>query len=77
MGKKYVSVPNDKRMELIRLIHEENMSIARAAEITEIYYPTAKAINKVFKSENRTIKKNVRHRIKKETPVVSMPKNLP
>ena len=60
MGKKYVSVPNDKRLELIRLIHEENLSIARAAEITEIFYPTAKAINKVYKNENRTAKKNVR-----------------
>jgi hypothetical protein len=65
MGKKYVSVPNEKRYELIRLIHQENMSIAQAAEKTGIYYPTAKAINKVFKQEKRTQRRSFRFRPKK------------
>ncbi len=51
MGKAYTQVCNEKRKELIKLIHQNGLSIARAAEITEIYYPTAKAINKVFKNE--------------------------
>jgi hypothetical protein len=51
MGKAYTQVSNDSRKELIRLIHEEGYTIAKAAEVTGIYYPTAKAINKVFKKE--------------------------
>jgi hypothetical protein len=32
-----------------------------AASATKIYYPTAKAINKVYLRENRTDKKKIRH----------------
>jgi hypothetical protein len=53
MGKQYTKVSNEQRKELIRLIHEAGHSISKAAEITGIYYPTAKAINKVFKKEKR------------------------
>jgi hypothetical protein len=35
----------------VRLITEEGLSIVKAAEMTGIYYPTAKAINKIFKRE--------------------------
>ena len=55
---------NDDRKELIRLIYEEGYSIVRAAEATGIYYPTAKAINKVFKQEKRVIKRSFRYRTK-------------
>ena len=54
MGKKYEPVPNDLRKQLIDLIHLNNYSIAKAAQVIGIYYPTAKAINKVFVKENRT-----------------------
>jgi hypothetical protein len=40
------------------------MSIAKAAQMTDIYYPTAKAINKVYLKENRTQKKAFRFRLK-------------
>ena len=53
MGKAYTYVSNEARKELVRLIHEEGFSIIKAAEATAIYYPTAKAINKVYKRENR------------------------
>ena len=53
MGKAYTQVSNDARRELVRLIYEEGLSIVKAAEATGIYYPTAKAINKVYKRENR------------------------
>jgi len=53
MGKAYTQVSNDARKELIRLIYEEQYSIVKAAEGTGIYYPTAKAINKVYKREQR------------------------
>lgn len=53
MGKQYTKVSNDQRKELIRLIHELGLSISKAAEMTGVYYPTAKAINKVYKKEKR------------------------
>ena len=64
MGKKYEPVPNDLRKQLIELIHTKGYSIAKAALTTGIYYPTAKAINKVFVKENRTQKKAFRFRLK-------------
>jgi hypothetical protein len=53
MGKQYTKVSNEQRKELIRLIHELGHSISKAAEMTGVYYPTAKAINKVYKKEKR------------------------
>jgi len=35
-------------------------SISRAAQELKIYYPTAKAINKVYKRERRVLKKTYR-----------------
>ena len=66
MGKAYTQVSNDARKELIRLIYEEGYSIVKAAEATQIYYPTAKAINKVYKRESRVQKRCFRYRTKKE-----------
>ncbi len=54
MGKKYEPVPNELRKQLIELIHIKGYSIAKAALTVGIYYPTAKAINKVYVKENRT-----------------------
>jgi hypothetical protein len=64
MGKKYEPVPNELRKQLIELIHNKGYSIAKAALATGIYYPTAKAINKVYVKENRTQKKAFRFRLK-------------
>ncbi len=64
MGKKYEPVPNELRKQLIELIHNKGYSIAKAALSTGIYYPTAKAINKVYVKENRTQKKAFRFRLK-------------
>ena len=64
MPKKYKPVPNNKRQMLISLIHEEGMNITQAARLSDIYYPTAKVINKVFLREGRTAKKIVRDRSK-------------
>ncbi len=66
MGKAYTQVSNDARRELIRLIYEESFTIVKAAEATGIYYPTAKAINKVYKREQRIQKRSFRYRTKKE-----------
>ena len=63
MGKKYKPVPNEKRATLIHLIHDNNMSISKAAQQTGIFYPTAKAINKVYLLENRVAKKSHRTRL--------------
>jgi len=49
MGKKYEPVPDSKRQQLISLIYEKGMNISRASKEVGIYYPTAKAINKIYK----------------------------
>ena len=59
---KYHPVANNKRHELIRLIYEEKISIRQAALKINISYPTAKAINRIYKQENRVDKKAVRQR---------------
>lgn len=75
MGKAYTQVSNDARRELIRLIYEDNLSIVKAAEATGIYYPTAKAINKVYKRENRVQKRCFRYRTKKEDEAAGVVRN--
>jgi hypothetical protein len=67
MGKKYEPVPDSKRKELIHLIYNKGMNISRAAKQAEIYYPTAKAINKIYLKQNRICKKTNRNRVKKPT----------
>ncbi len=64
MGKKYTQVSNENRKELIRLVQTHGLKIARAAELTGIYYPTAKAIFKVYTTQNRTQKITTRPTIK-------------
>jgi hypothetical protein len=51
------------------------MSIVRAAEATAIYYPTAKAINKVYKREHRVQKRSFRYRTKKEDEACGVVRN--
>ena len=71
--KHYKPVSNEQRKYLIELIHGGNpfngnktrLSISKAAQIAGVYYPTAKAINKVYLRENRTQKKEFRFRLKK------------
>jgi transposase len=75
MGKQYTKVTNDQRRELIKLIHELGHSISKAAEITGVYYPTAKAINKVYKKEKRVQKRNFRYRAKKEDDEIGIVRN--
>ena len=62
MSKKYVSISTEKRRLLIELIHEKGMNIRQAAIAVDIYYPTAKAINKIYRQTGR-IEKMV-HRCK-------------
>lgn len=69
MGKKYEPVPDEKRLELIELIHNKGMNISKAAQIAKIYYPTAKAINKIFVKSNRICKKTNRNRASKNVHV--------
>ena len=60
MGKQYELVSNKRRLQLLQLIHLQGMSISHAAKISSIYYPTAKAINKVYRLENRVFKNDDR-----------------
>lgn len=45
---------------MLHLIHIKGHTIKQAAILSKIYYPTAKAINKVFMCENRVDKKAFR-----------------
>jgi molybdenum-dependent DNA-binding transcriptional regulator ModE len=65
MGKKYEPVPDEKRKQLISLIYEKGMNISKASKEAGIYYPTAKAINKIYLRQNRICKKTNRDRTKK------------
>ena len=62
MTKKYSPVTNEQRRLLVQLIYEGHMSIRQAAIASKIYYPTAKAINKIYISEKRVDKKKSRFR---------------
>ena len=62
MTKKYSPVTNEQRRFLVKLIYEDGMSIRQAAIASKIYYPTAKAINKIYISEKRVDKKKSRFR---------------
>ena len=76
MGKSYTKVPNDQRKRLIDLIYEDGHTIAQAAALTGIYYPTAKAINKVFKKEKRVSKRVFRYRSKMEDSADGVVRNM-
>jgi len=69
MGKKYEPVPDEKRQELIDLIYNKGMNISKAAQVAGIYYPTAKAINKIFVRQKRICKKTNRDRTRKNENV--------
>ena len=58
MVKQYVLLTNSQRLELCRLVHEEGLTIKEAAKRTGIPYPNAKAVNKTFEREKRTLKKH-------------------
>ena len=48
MGKKYVTVTNDKRRLIVKLITENKLNITEAAKEADVYYPTAKAIWNIY-----------------------------
>ncbi len=75
MGKQYTKVTNDQRKHLIKLIYEDGLSISKASDAAGIYYPTAKAINKVYKKENRVQKRNFRYRAKKDDHEIGIVRN--
>ena len=66
MTKKYSPVSNEQRRLLVKLIYEDGLSIRQAAIGSNIYYPTAKAINKIYIAEKRIDKRQ--HRFRKIAP---------
>ncbi|CDW79994.1 UNKNOWN [Stylonychia lemnae] len=67
MVRQYVQVTDVQRRELVRLIHEDGFSIAKASKITNIPYDNAKAINRTYLREKRIHKINYRLRYQKKT----------
>ena len=53
MRKKHVTVPDEMRQEIIRLINKEGMSLKDVSKATGVFYPTVKAIQKVYASTGR------------------------
>ena len=56
MSKKYVSITTEQRRILIDLIYKQGMNIRQASIAANIYYPTAKAINKIYRQTGRVDK---------------------
>ena len=56
MSKKYVSITTEQRRLLIDLIYKHGMNIRQASIAANIYYPTAKAINKIYRETGRVDK---------------------
>ena len=79
MAKKYVTVPNEKRREIIDMIYNQQMTIAEAAKAAGVFYATAKAINNVYAVEGRHDKKakrrpkRPRKQILTENSILQMP----
>ena len=74
MVRQYVQVTDSQRHELIRLIHSESHSIAKASKVTGIPYDNAKAINRTYLRERRVNKINYRLRYQQQhsiAPVLS------
>lgn len=65
MGKKYEPVPDAMRHKLIHLIYNKGMNISKASKELGIYYPTAKAINKIYVKQGRVIKRTNRDRMRR------------
>ena len=64
MVRDYTRVTDETRAQLINYI-KEGKSIKDAAELVNINYENAKAINRMYRQENRTEKKKHRIRLKK------------
>jgi hypothetical protein len=54
----YSKVDNQKRMMLLKMVREEGTSLKNAASLLKINYSTAKTILRVFRLENRILKKS-------------------
>ena len=57
MPKVYEPITTERRRLLIDLIYNHGLNISQAAKQLEIYYPTAKMINKVYRTTGRIDKK--------------------
>ena len=67
MGKKYVTVPDEMRQEIIRLINEDGKTITEASQATGVFYPTVKAIQKVYATTGRINKiKHWKQKVKRK-----------
>ena len=61
---------DEQRAELVRLIHEDGLSIAQAAKNTDVPYDNAKAINRTYIKERRVNKINYRQRYHRNKKVL-------
>lgn len=64
MVKKYRRLTDEQRYALVKLINEQGCTIKEASRRLDIPYPNAKAVNQIYRNENRTAKKCFRFRLK-------------
>ena len=62
MVRQYTQETDEQSAELVRLIHHEGCSIAKAPKKADIPYDNAKAINRTYMKEQRINKINYRQR---------------
>lgn len=62
MARHYTQITDEKRAHLVRLIHSNGYSIAKAAKEVNIPYDNAKAINRTFNKEERVKKISYKQR---------------
>lgn len=60
MTRKYAKVGDNDRQTLILAIHEQGKTIKQAALEIGIPYENAKAIHRVYRKEQRTVKRATR-----------------
>lgn len=53
----YNKVENDKRLQLLQMVKDNKKSLKEASKLLEINYSTAKTILRVYRIENRILKK--------------------
>ena len=76
MVRQYVQVTDQQRLDLIRMIHTEGCSIAKASKSTGIPYDNAKAINRTYIRESRVHKINYRLRYQKKATGYGSPRSV-
>lgn len=62
--RRYARVSNEQRDYFLDMVHNKQIKLKRAAQLANIGYENAKAINKVFRKEGRNHRKQFKDFVK-------------